>query len=105
MKLLKHLWHDDCGAILSVEYMLIYTTLVTGIVAGLTSLRNAVLVELNETARAVVSLDQSYSISGIKGCGGSSGGSAVTDQPGQIQDPKFEPVKPIDISISIPNTP
>jgi hypothetical protein len=62
--LLSHLWDDDCGALISVEWVVVATILVLGIIPGLVAIRAGVLSELTEWANSVLSLDQSYSFSG-----------------------------------------
>jgi Flp pilus assembly pilin Flp len=63
--MLKKLWHDEAGAIVSAELVLIATILVIAMVTGLSSLRDAVVTELADVGAAIASQDQSYTVGGI----------------------------------------
>jgi len=65
--MLKRLWNDEVGAILSAEVVLIATILVIGVVVGLASLRDAVVSELADVGGAIAAVDQSYSVGGTSG--------------------------------------
>ena len=67
MKLLKALWNDEAGVIISTELILVVTILGIGLVVGLNTLRNDVVTELADTAQAVSNIDQTYSYSGTSG--------------------------------------
>ncbi len=60
--LLNRVWREDEG-VLTFEWILLITVLTIGIVGGLSAVRDAVITELGDVAEAVVSLDQSYTIS------------------------------------------
>ncbi|MCI0460764.1 MAG: hypothetical protein L0Z62_27760 [Gemmataceae bacterium] len=77
--LLKRLWDDDGGFIVSFELMLVFVVLLLGIIAGLANLRMAVVNELTETGQSILTLNQGYSITGLTGCSGSSAPSGATD--------------------------
>ena len=64
-KMLLRLWKDEGGFIVTVELILIATILVIGLIAGLTTLRDAVVAELGDTAQAFGAINQSWSASGI----------------------------------------
>ena len=64
--MMKNFWKDDCGALASAEIVLIGTILVIGVIAGLTSLRDAVVTELADLAGAIAALNQSYSYNGVQ---------------------------------------
>ena len=85
--MLKALWNDDCGAILSMELVLIATILVIGMVVGLSELAHSVANELNDVGEAIGSLNQSYSFGGFQvlaanglHCPSSKPGSSFTDR-------------------------
>jgi Flp pilus assembly pilin Flp len=78
-RIMLKLWKDDCGALIAVEWLFIGTILVIGLVAGLTTLRNHVVNELEEFGNAVSGLNQCYKIEGLAGCGGGSCSSSVED--------------------------
>lgn len=63
--MLKSLWNDECGVILSAELVLIATILVLGMVVGLVELQCSIVAELSDLSSAFGNLDQSYQISGF----------------------------------------
>jgi Flp pilus assembly pilin Flp len=63
--MLKKLWNDEVGVILSAELVLILTILVIGMIVGLVELQCAVVAELSDLGDAIGNLDQSYVTSGI----------------------------------------
>ena len=64
---MKKLWMDESGALLSMEFVLIATILVIGVIVGLSAVQNAVVTELADVGGAIGDLDQSYSSGGITG--------------------------------------
>jgi len=62
---MKRLLKNESG-VMTFEWILIITILVIGLIAGLASVRDALVVELADTAPAVGSVDQSYSFYGIE---------------------------------------
>jgi hypothetical protein len=80
MRRLQTLWKDDCGgALLSSELLFLFSTLVLGTLSGLVAMRQALLSELVESGRAIMSLNQSFSMSGQSGAEAFTGGSATSD--------------------------
>ncbi len=72
--MVKRLWQEDEG-VLTFEWILLVTLLVIGLVGALSGVRDAINHELGSVAGAMVSLDQSYSIScPLDVCVGFSGG-------------------------------
>ncbi len=63
--MLKSLWNDECGVILSAELVLIATILVLGMVVGLVELQCSIVAELSDLSSAFGNLDQSYHVSGF----------------------------------------
>jgi hypothetical protein len=61
---LRRLWHDDCGAVIGSEWLMIATVLVLGLIPGLVLIRQGALEGLFDFAHATAALDQSYSFSG-----------------------------------------
>ncbi len=93
-KLLRRLWNDDQGVIITFELLFLFVILVLGLIAGWTALRNALDAELTETAQAILALDQSFIITGVQNCGGANGGGAsqaIDVTPGTIV---LEPLAP-----------
>ncbi len=77
--MIKHLWLDEGGAVLSAELVLVSTLLFCGVALGVNELRNAILQELADTASMIGSVDQSYSYSGPRTKHGHCSGSNWTD--------------------------
>ena len=81
MKLLRTLWKDEAGAIISSELVLVATILVIGMIVGLAAVRNSVVAELADLAEAIGSIDQSFSFSQVTGHAALTEGSIFTDAP------------------------
>lgn len=79
MKKLHDFWQDEQGAVVSIELILIVTVLVLGVMAGLSTLSQAVVGELRDVSHAVRSFDQSYYFGGFRGCHSGVAGSAYLD--------------------------
>jgi hypothetical protein len=62
--MLRKLWLDEGGAIVSAEIVVVMTILVIGVITGLSSLRDAVITELADVGGAIAWLDQSYILHG-----------------------------------------
>jgi len=65
--MLKKLWNDDAGALVSAEIILVATILVIGVITGLHAVQTAVVTELGDVASAIGSVNQSYSFGGSTG--------------------------------------
>jgi hypothetical protein len=84
--MLKTLWNDEAGVILSAELVLISTILVLGMIVGLVELQCSIVAELSDLSSAFGNLSQSYSISGFASSKGNNQfkartfGSRYTDQ-------------------------
>ena len=65
--MLKRLWNEEVGAIVSAEIMLVASILVIGMIVGLKSVRDSVVTELGDVAQALANVNQSYSYSGTAG--------------------------------------
>ncbi len=59
--LIKRIWIEDQG-VLTFEWVLLITIVVIGIVGGVSAARDAIIDELGDVAGAVVSVDQSYTV-------------------------------------------
>lgn len=64
MNLLKRLWCDELGLVVSAETMMVGTLGVIGAVAGIATTASAVNDELSQLAQAFRGFDQSYTVSG-----------------------------------------
>jgi len=64
--MLKKLWNDEVGLIISAELALVLTVGVLAMVVGLSEVAVAVNTELNDISNAFGSLNQSYSFAGFR---------------------------------------
>lgn len=62
--MIKTLWNDEAGVILSAELVLICTILVLGMIVGLVELEGSIISELSDLSSAFGNLNQSYNYSG-----------------------------------------
>jgi Flp pilus assembly pilin Flp len=81
MNVLRRLWKEQDGAIISSELVLVGTMLVIGMVTGINAVQTAVVTELGDTASAIGSVNQSYSYGGIRGHCARTAGSFWIDLP------------------------
>ncbi len=63
---LRRLIHDESGAVLSIELILLATLAVIGLMVGLASYRDAIVQELGDSAASIGSLQQGYSIDAVE---------------------------------------
>ncbi len=77
MKLLTSLWTDECGSLLSSEYILLGSLLTLGLVVGMTAARNSLVTEMEDYAEAISSLNL-LNLTPGQGSGGIAGTSNVT---------------------------
>ncbi len=80
MKVLRQLWQDDAGFVVSTELVLIASILVIGMIVGLATVRDQVVQELGDIGLAIGQLNQSYSFSGVSGHTATTAGSSFVDQ-------------------------
>lgn len=99
MRLLREFWNDELGAILSAEMVSVGTVAVLGTTVGLGQLRDSLNEEMVDVAKAVRSLDQSYSIQGY------SSGHAWTAGSSYRQRPVAESLAELGISSRAPEAP
>lgn len=81
MRLLREFWNDELGAVLSAEMVSVGTVAVLGTTVGLGALRDSVNEEMVDVAKAMRSMDQSYSIPGRSGGGAWTAGSSYRQRP------------------------
>lgn len=81
MKMFARLYGDEAGAVLSSELVLVGTLGVISATVGLKALSTALNEELEDVAFAIRSLDQSYAVAEVRGCGAYSAGSSFTQEP------------------------
>ena len=79
MSVVKRLWSEDAGFIISTEAIIILTMLICAAIVGWQSIREAVVAELADIGDAIAALDQSYSFSGFQGHSAACAGSFFAD--------------------------
>lgn len=82
--MLRELWKDESGALITMELVLVATILLIGAIgaiAGLTSLRDAVVTELADLGASISMLDQSYTIHGTTSFSAATAGTSFVDLP------------------------
>lgn len=62
--LLSRLWNDDQGAIISVEWLLIVSVLIFGLIPGLVALRNGIDASMATIANIIMQILPSFTYSG-----------------------------------------
>jgi Flp pilus assembly pilin Flp len=77
--MMKRLWNDEVGAVVSAELVLVLTILVIGMIVGLAAVRDAVVTELADVAQAIANIDQTYSYPSIAGHHSFTGGGIFVD--------------------------
>jgi Flp pilus assembly pilin Flp len=75
----KRLWEDESGAIISAELALIMSILGIGMVAGASTLRDAVVTELADTGQAIGNMNQSFNVSNVNAASSATGASLFSD--------------------------
>lgn len=78
-KFLSQLWQDEHGFVISSELVFVATLLVIGMVTGLTTIRDQVLMELGDVADAISEVDQSYAYSAVTAHASSTAGVNFAD--------------------------
>ena len=63
--MLRQLWNDECGFVISAELILVLTIGVLAMVVGLSEVAVAVNTELNDLSNAFGSLKQDYAYTGF----------------------------------------
>ena len=91
MKMLRRLWADEAGFVVSSELVLVGTMLVIGMIVGLTSLRNQVVQELGDLAVAIGAVNQSWETSSVIGHTAASAGSRFIDRHDYCDNDNFDP--------------
>ena len=72
--MLKKLWTDEAGFIVSAELVLVATIVVISMVVGLACIRNQVVQELIDVGQALGNISQTYAYTGIDAANVSTGG-------------------------------
>ena len=79
MSLVKRLWSDKKGFVVTTELMLVATILVIGLIVGLQGARVAIVTEMADVGEAIGEVSQTYQYSGVQGHHASTNGSAWSD--------------------------
>ena len=77
--MLKKLFQDESGFVISTELVLIATILVIGLIVGQATIRDQLISELADVADAVSALDQGFAYSEITGHAASTAGTIFDD--------------------------
>jgi Flp pilus assembly pilin Flp len=64
--LLRRLWSDDRGAVISTELVLVIGILIFGIIPGLVALRNSINAALGTIGNTLIDLTPSFTYSGYQ---------------------------------------
>lgn len=114
---LRTFWSDDRAFVVSSELILVATTLVIGMLVGLTTIRDQVVQELGDVAAAMSRSEQTFSFSGVTGHSASAAGSLFGDTVDfcdnvagiatQVDPPPTDPLggAPCGINLSVPADP
>ncbi|VAX42661.1 hypothetical protein MNBD_PLANCTO02-517 [hydrothermal vent metagenome] len=70
--MLRKLWNDEAGFVISAELVLVLTIGVLSMVVGLNAVAKSVTMELNDVSNAIGAVDQSYSYTGLYNSHGNS---------------------------------
>jgi len=102
MKMLRKLWNDEAGFVISAELVLVATILVIGLIVGMVSLRNQVVQELVDVGQAIGSLSQSFCFAGVFGKPHTAwtDGSCYIDLKDYCQSPQTSGLEPGGISVT-----
>ena len=77
--MLKNLWNNEAGFIISAELTLVLTIAVIGIIVGLSHVAVAVNEELDDISKAIGSLNQGFNFTGFKCCPCATGTTSATN--------------------------
>jgi Flp pilus assembly pilin Flp len=83
---LRRLWADDRGAVISTELVLVIGILIFGIIPGLVALRNSVIAALGTIGNVLTTVVPSFTFSGFA-IGRASGGGTIALVQGYQLDP------------------
>ena len=79
--MLRTLWNDEAGVVISAELVLVLTIAVIAMVVGLHAVAKSVTMELNDVANAIGTLDQSFGYASlVKSTHAAVPGSAFADR-------------------------
>ena len=107
MKMLRRVWKDEAGFVVSTELTLVATILAIGMVVGLATVRNALVQEFGDVAMSVGRTNQSFQYSGVAGREASSAtaGSLFQDNQDFCDDIGRDPIDDEPAGISVQRGP
>lgn len=79
LNLVKRLWQDDAGAVITAEYLALGSIVALGGVSGLVAMRDASVAEMEEYGRSIRSVSQEYRIPAQASGSAYRGGTSVSD--------------------------
>ena len=77
--MVRSLWNQETGAVISAELVLVMTIAVLAMLVGLDSLSDSVNQELHDVAGAIGALSQSFNFHGMESCSACVSGSSFHD--------------------------
>lgn len=98
---MSQLWKDDAAFVVSTDIVLISCILVLGLMVGLVSIRDQVVVELADVGYAIALLDQTYTWSAITGHTANTAGGRMLDTADFCDDVPPDDVFPEPLCISV----
>jgi Flp pilus assembly pilin Flp len=60
MRMLRELWNDEDGILVSTEYLWLGTLVTLGLIVGIKSVRDSLVTELADYAQAICNLNSDY---------------------------------------------
>ena len=99
--MLKRLWNDESGLVVTSELVMVSTVGVLGLLSGLSAVTDGVNAELQDTRNAIRSLNQSYRLPQSKSGKVTMGGSAFIDQHAAQQDTNQQPANEAEQGITL----
>jgi hypothetical protein len=77
--MLKTLWNDDAGLVLSAELVFVVSILAIGMIVGLSAARDGVTSELSDVGDSITEYNNGWQVSGLAGHAGSVAGAQYLD--------------------------
>jgi hypothetical protein len=98
---MSQLWKDEAGFVVSADLVLVSSILVLGMMVGLVSIRDQIVMELADVGYAFALLNQSYTWSGVTGHTSNTSGSALFDATDFCDDVPPDEIFPESLCISV----
>jgi hypothetical protein len=81
--MIKKLWYDDSGAVISAELVLVVSIIGIGLITGLDAVRQSILAESLDVAQAIMNINQSYGIASVRSPTSWTAGSSFNNMQGR----------------------